>query len=81
MNKIWQLNRKIRASKLSSKETDWTGATGKFLLTHSAPYQHSVAAYSKADPHTSSHCAMIPVPPYHYMTVKVITLLLHVMLQ
>lgn len=52
MNKIWQLNRKIRASKLSSKETDWTEATGKFLFTHSAPYQHSVAAYSKADPHT-----------------------------
>jgi hypothetical protein len=30
---------------------------------HSASFKLSVAAYSKADPNTSSHCAMIHVPP------------------
>lgn len=61
MKEVWDLNREIRASKISGDAT-WTAAS-KFGLTHSAPYKHSIAIPSKADTHTSSHCAMIHVPP------------------
>jgi hypothetical protein len=60
MKEVWVLNHELRESKLSGE--NWTSAS-KFWLMHSAPYKHSVAAYSKADPNTSSHCAMIHVPP------------------
>ncbi|EFX67030.1 hypothetical protein DAPPUDRAFT_115788 [Daphnia pulex] len=60
MKEVWERNREIRASKISGVDP-WT-ATSKFGLTHSAPYKHSVTTPSKADPHTSSHCAMIHVP-------------------
>jgi hypothetical protein len=57
MNEQWGKCRQIRASVMDKLDN------GKFSLTHNGPFKSDLSINQKADTNTSSHCAMIHVPP------------------
>ena len=64
MSELWHKNREIRASKINL-------GTNKdvFDLTGTTHYKSTFSINSKAASHTSSHCAMIHVPPLPLLDV------------
>lgn len=58
MAEMWGKNRELRASKITMS----SGKT-EFDLTDSTHYKSTLSINSKAGSNTSSHCAMIHIPP------------------
>ena len=58
MAEMWSTNRQLRASSMKFNATD-----KKWGLTHEGKYKKGLDIQQKASTNTSSHCAMIHIPP------------------
>jgi hypothetical protein len=58
MSELWYKNREMRAAKIQL-----TSGKDEFDLLGTTHYKNTLSINSKAASHTSSHCAMIHVPP------------------
>ncbi|EFX81413.1 hypothetical protein DAPPUDRAFT_317656 [Daphnia pulex] len=67
MAELWSKNRQIRASKIKCFDATESGAfdatKSTWGLAHNGPYKMGLDVNQKAAPNSSSHCAMIHVPP------------------